>query len=121
MQQEHTEFSIKISDFQIDSYINEEVPVLFCNKNIYNKLNTQGGSFLLNKFKSFGEPKEIKMPFLVLKIKKNEKKYEKKVGSIIQYEEIHFAIQEFMFNIDTLILIKISKLFFQTATLFDLG
>ena len=61
------------------------------------------------------------MPFLVLKVKKNEKKYENKVGSIIQFEEIHFAIQEFMFNIDTLMLINICKLFFKTATLFDLG
>lgn len=61
------------------------------------------------------------MPFLVIKIKKNEKKHENKLGSIIQYEEIHFAIQEFMFNIDTSMLMKISKLFFETATLFDLG
>jgi len=61
------------------------------------------------------------MPFFVIKIKKNEKKHENKLGSIIQYEEIHLGMQEFMFNIDTSILIKISKLFFETATLFDLG
>ena len=41
------------------------------------------------------------LPFLKIAIDKSEKKYDGKIGSMIRYEQIHFAIQEFFLQAET--------------------
>lgn len=41
------------------------------------------------------------MPFISLNIVKKEKSYENKIGSIVRFDQIHFAMQEFCLQANT--------------------
>jgi len=56
-----------------------------------------------------------KVPFMKITMRKTEKKYDGRLGSIVRYEEAHFAIQEFFMQAETSIVLD--NLHFITITL----
>jgi hypothetical protein len=52
-------------------------------------------------------------------VKKNEKQYEGKLGSIIRYDSIRLALQEIFVSLDTAILVKLFSIVLKTMSLFE--
>ena len=86
--------------------MNEDLPVILGPSSLYEKQLVEiqddtkvGELYKMLNYIHVKNSEELKaaegLPFLKIAIDKSEKKYEGKLGSIIRFEQIHFAIQEF--------------------------
>ena len=48
----------------------------------------------------------LKHPFVMVLIEKKEKQYDGIAGSIVRYDKVHFAVQEFFISAETQIILK---------------
>lgn len=109
---------VSIGNFQIDNLINDVMPVIAGAKELYApNLEAEEGQELDQLFKSIGtgakkddndnqtaKKTAADAPFLLLKVSKSERQFQGKVGSIVRFEEIHLAMQEFFVQAETGIL-----------------
>lgn len=62
---------------------------------------------------------EERIPFVLVSIVKNTKSYEQKIGSVVRFDEIHCAMQEFSVQVNTGMIINTVKFMIQTMYLFE--
>ena len=107
-----TKINASLGLLQIDNLVNEDLPVILGPSSLYERQLIEiqedqkvGDLYKRLNYIEIKNSEELKMaeslPFLKIAIDKSEKKYEGKLGSIIRYEYIHFAIQEFFLQAET--------------------
>ena len=63
----------------------------------------------------------LQAPFMKIQMQKTEKKYDGMLGSIVRYEQVHFAIQEFFLQAETSIVLNNLNFIMSTVDLFNLS
>lgn len=62
---------------------------------------------------------EERIPFVLVSVVKNTKSYQHKIGSVVRFDEIHCAMQEFSVQVNTGMIINTAKFMIQTMYLFE--
>ena len=137
MNEIRSELSVKIGNFQIDNLINDVMPVVAGARQLYGPhLEAAEDDRLDQLYKGIDASQRKQeteeegnqsceaqyIPFLLLSVSKSERRFEGKIGSIVRFDAVHLAMQEFFVQVETSIMesnfsfiLQIIALFYQQA------